>query len=62
MLNNFNITKSILLIKLFMGLVIGKLIPPKFYGFKIISLIIFAIRELIRIFGYKLLYIFIFNI
>ena len=42
---------------------IGKLIPTKFYGFKsfkVISFIIFVIRELIRTFGYKLLYIYIF--
>ena len=42
---------------------IGKLIPTKFYGFKsfkVISFIIFIIRELIRTFGYKLLYIYIF--
>ena len=42
---------------------IGKLIPTKFYGlksFKVISFIIFIIREIIRTFGYKLLYIYIF--
>ena len=42
---------------------IGKLIPTKFYGFKsfkVISFIIFIIRELIKTFGYKLLYIYIF--
>ena len=42
---------------------IGKLIPTKFYGFKsfkVISFIISIIRELIRTFGYKLLYIYIF--
>ena len=42
---------------------IGKIIPTKFYGFKsfkVISFIIFIIREIIRTFGYKLLYIYIF--
>ncbi len=42
---------------------IGKIIPTKFYGFKsfkVISFIIFIIREIIRTFGYKLLYIYVF--
>ena len=42
---------------------LGKIIPTKFYGFKsfkVISFIIFIIREIIRTFGYKLLYIYIF--
>ncbi len=69
MLNNFLISLKVknayIVNQIIYGIsklpLIGKIIPTKFYGFKsfkIISLIIFIIRELIRTFGYKLLYIY----